>query len=239
MHKILVAVFVLCSACAHNNTGVTVKAIKIKHSDMTVFVKTSKVQQDDSDKAVVELSVEAIEQAGALPGERIIVDDTDRRREFTTDVVKDTLSSAGYKVSGYSEVGVVLENERMKDLLGCNDVQCLTEIGMALDTDYIITHNIYSKHIQKVETTKVVTKDYYWQGTLGGILLAGAGITGAIWLSDYQSSNQPPDAPDTQRTAYDIYISPKNETNHKAYGIAVGTMVTTSLILIIWELLDD
>jgi TolB-like protein len=86
--------------------------------------------------------------AGATPAEKLPkivvlgIKPIDESVRQTTDSLSEILTTDlakthRYEVMGESEIGSLVGFEKRKELLGCNDTNCLAEIGGALGADYL------------------------------------------------------------------------------------------------------
>lgn len=157
MKKIFLIGALVCGqlvGCAHNNT-ISVTLINTKSNIGETIVTVGKSTPDTINSISIELVDRAIKLAGIDSTNKILIIDTDKDKKIIYDIIKNHLNKLKIKVTGYNDIAIIIDNEKYKDILGCN-TSCMAEIGMALNKDYILKYYIDKSYYnyEKKEATR-------------------------------------------------------------------------------------
>ena len=147
-------IFLTFTGCANNISVISIQAIDIKHpGNVITRVETTKTKNINS--IVPQLTLDIINATSIGRKHLVIVKDIDKKQEVITTLIKQQLSLEHIKNSGFSEMEYLIDLEKRKDILNCETTACITEIGMALNADYILSSKIFKSDGEQSISNKI------------------------------------------------------------------------------------
>lgn len=137
-------------SCATNNLRATVKLINT--DTLEVKVENQYFDIRDTSEVFTAMSLSVLQDRVPIDSLIFMKDDREQFVELYP-IVKNRLSKR-YRIMGYKELNLILQNEKEKDILGCDNISCYSDIAAALNTRYVLDFETEKRFDVEYQTYK-------------------------------------------------------------------------------------